>query len=342
MAVLTPVQFKTKYQALFADNEFENITEATFRELSEDCADSFGAGSKPFDADWLVVTDTPFGKYLKGQMVPAKDKDSNAVLLDAWSGSILPSYTNPSLSVVQTAPATGEEGENVSNTVTGTYAPGDAGAASATRLYKNGVEVAADVDGSVSFTENVVRPLGSVLYKMQADYAAGAPKPVKPANTPDTRAAAVRSVNAPQAAATGFESGNLSLNGQQKLFFGPKSTAVATSADVRSLANGNSGWVYVPYFPANAGIGTTIQVILATGTAAKNFVGAAPAGWVLDTAVDTTNQGANVRPFYVLLTGLTQVNNAAAEARAYNVYQMSQTVPYGVSANHVLTFKKTS
>lgn len=41
MAVLTQAEFDTKYEQLFADNEFRNINEGTFRTLKDDIKDSF-------------------------------------------------------------------------------------------------------------------------------------------------------------------------------------------------------------------------------------------------------------------------------------------------------------
>lgn len=46
MAKLTPLEFQAKYYRLFADNEIQNITEATFREWTLDMTDSFAGQDK--------------------------------------------------------------------------------------------------------------------------------------------------------------------------------------------------------------------------------------------------------------------------------------------------------
>lgn len=67
MSQLTPAAFGTKYLQKFADNEFQNITEGTFRELITDIKDSFtpaGALNAPNVPLWNNQTYYPVGEVV--------------------------------------------------------------------------------------------------------------------------------------------------------------------------------------------------------------------------------------------------------------------------------------
>lgn len=53
MAKLTPAAYRAKYNQIFADNEFQNIVEGSFRELARDTADSFAVTGPNFRPDLI-------------------------------------------------------------------------------------------------------------------------------------------------------------------------------------------------------------------------------------------------------------------------------------------------
>ncbi|GAB3293904.1 hypothetical protein [Hymenobacter tenuis] len=238
-----------------------------------------------FDADFLAVE--PFGKFGKGTMVPATGKTGPGLIVEAYSGSILPTYSVASLSLVQSAAVDDEVGQAVANALTATFNQGDAGALSTILVKKDGAQISSSGNSS-PFTRNsnVVRILGSINYQAFVDYAAGEPKLVRPANTPDTRPAAVRSVNAPQAAESGLASNQVQLKGWQYVFFGPVAAKPTTSAAVRAL-------------PSKQLVKGALTLTLNTGTVEKTFAIVVPPGYKLTQVIDIESSRGNITGAYV-------------------------------------------
>jgi hypothetical protein len=285
--------------------------------------------SAPF-ADDITVSlagGRTFGKYQNGQTIPAAGKTANEVILLAAIEDILPTYTLASVSVTQSAPEAGEVGESVSNTITGTFNQGDAGPVTAMRAYRgNQAQIGASATTSpIVRTVQMVRALTPSGIWAVADYAAGTPKSVAPANTPDTRPAQVRNPNAPQAAEIGLSSGILYFTGYYRVFFGASSAAPANSAAARALPQsqltnaGNSG-------------------ILNTGTTALKLAIILPPGRTLQSVTDLDNQQLNLTAKYVAQPTISVADASGALVPGYTPYVLSIATPYTASARHQFTY----
>jgi hypothetical protein len=287
-----------------------------------------GGSGAPF-ADDITVSlagGRTFGKYQNGQTIPATGKTANEVILLAAIEDILPTYTTASVSVAQSAPAIGEVGESVSNTITGTFNRGDAGAVTAMRAYRgNQAQIGASNPTSpIIRTVQMVRALTPSGIWAVADYAAGAPKSVAPAGTPDTRPAQVRSLNAPQAAEVGLSSPIIYFTGYYKVFFGYTSAAPTTSAQVRQLRQS-----------ALTSEGNT--VILETGTTEIYLAFAPPPGQRIISVFDLDNQGANITAQYILQAPVS-VADAGGTTQSRPVYLYTLAGPYVSPARHSITY----
>lgn len=69
MAVLTPAAFQSKYAAKFADNEFQNINEKTFRDFATDIADSFSLADAKIWTSVLTGLGRPMNELVLPQPV---------------------------------------------------------------------------------------------------------------------------------------------------------------------------------------------------------------------------------------------------------------------------------
>lgn len=261
------------------------------------------------------------GKLTNGQTALLAGKTLQQGLEYLGIEDIYPTYVNPTIAITQSAAATGEVGEAVSNTVTATFTKNDAGNLTAIRIQKNGVDLTPNGTTSPFVkVDSAVRVNGNISYRAFADYSAGALKNITPGNTPDDRTPAVRSINAPQAASTDFGSATINLAGVYKIFYGPTSVAPDDSAEVRAL--GSSLLI------TTAG---AIVIQLNTGSTEKIFSVSMPATRSLTGVSDLTVSGADITSQYVLTT--FNVNDAFGTPVAYKTYTMQQAVAY--SSNHV-------
>jgi hypothetical protein len=89
---------------------------------------------------------------------------------------------------------------------------------------------------TLSYTDNFVVPLGTTNWRGESNYNAGLPKQNNK-GVVDSRTPQVRSTNAPQAAANNFATGNASVTGLYRQFYGSTATDITTSAEVRGLSN---------------------------------------------------------------------------------------------------------
>lgn len=240
--------------------------------------------------------------------------------------TIYPTYATASVGVSQSAPADGEVGESVPNTITGTFYPGEAGPLTAMREYRgNQAQIgASDTASPIVRTTQMVRSLTPTPIWAVADYAAGAKKLVTPGNTPDSRPAQVRNPNAPQAAETGLSSPVIYFNGHLNVFFGATATTPTDSDTTRAL-------------PQKQLTSAGNQGILTTGTTATQFAIALPPGYRLLSVFDLDNQGANITSAYAAQDGLS-VKDAGGTPRDYFLYLYRAAGPYPVSARHQFTY----
>jgi len=239
--------------------------------------------------------------------------------------NIFPTYTTARVEVAQSAPADGEVGESVSNTITGTFFQGDAGPVTAMRAYRgNQAQAGASATASpISRAVQMVRSLTPTGIWAVADYAAGPIKTVSPGNTPDPRTPAVRNPNAPQAAEVGLSSSIIYYTGYYRVFRGPFSGTLSTSDAVRAL----------PSVLTNQGsVG-----ILETGTSQKDFAIILPPGNTLKSVFDLDNQGANITAAYVP-KGTISVKDAGGNAHDHPAYIYNAAGPYPANARHQYTY----
>lgn len=287
-----------------------------------------GGGSSVFTADIPVslAGGRTFGKFANGSTIPAKGKTANDVILLAAVEDIYPTYATASVQVSQSAPADGEVGESLQNTITGSFSQGDAGPATALRAYRgNQAQI-----GASSATSPIVRPVQMVRSLtptgiwVVADYAAGSPKPVAPAGTPDTRPAQVRNPNAPQAAEVGLSSPILYYTGYYRNFYGPTSAVPTTSAAVRALAGQ----------PLTNG---PKQFVLNTGTTQRIFAIELAPGQTLVSVIDQDALNKDITAEYVAGNPI-QVADASGTAMAsYTSRVKVQAAPYDTSHRHLIT-----
>lgn len=200
-----------------------------------------GGGSGSFAQNIVVSLSggKTLGRYQNGQTIPAAGKTFEQVLRDIAIEAIYPTYTPASVSASKNQPDDGEIGESVEVTLSGQFNQNDAGAATATRAYRNNTQLGAqNSGGSISRTLTVVRSGIPTTLRVEADYAAGPRKNVPPANTPDDRTAQVRNPNAPQAGETGLQSNTLTLTGSYRSYFGYSSAASLDMAGLIALGSG--------------------------------------------------------------------------------------------------------
>jgi hypothetical protein len=107
--------------------------------------------------------------------------------------------------------------------------------------------------------------------------------------------------------------GNSTVSFYNLIFYGPVSSAPANSAAVRSLTNRMFTFSSNPFN-------------LQTGTVERIFTAALPASLTITQVLDLDALNANITANYILSS--FNVNNAAGTATAYNVYTMTNAIPY--------------
>ena len=135
----------------------------------------------------------------------------------------------------------------------------------------------------------------------------------------DVRTASVRSTNAPQAAATGFASNIIGVNGQYKQFYGNVDSFPTTSSEVRAL-------------PSNF---TSINTFVTSKITTTKFTLAIPATKNLVSAV--TQNFETITGSFILSTALTQVADAGGNLINYKVYNFSTAVPLDLTVTITLS-----
>ena len=115
------------------------------------------------------------------------------------------------------------------------------------------------------------------------------------------------------------------INYLNMIFYGPTAAAPTTSANVRSLTN--------RIFTDGSNPFT-----LDTGIVYKDFVVAMPATSTITQVLDLTVSSANITSSYVINTGLTAIGDyAGITSTSYNVYTMTNSIPYTVNHEHQVT-----
>jgi hypothetical protein len=106
------------------------------------------------------------------------------------------------------------------------------------------------------------------------------------------------------------------------IFYGPTAVDPDTSAEVRALSNRQFSDV----------VG---NITLSTGSAERIFSIALPPGMTVSQVLDLDALNANITNSYVLAT--VSVDDAAGTASLYNVYAMTNAIPYSDNHRHQIT-----
>jgi hypothetical protein len=286
-----------------------------------------GAAVAPITYTVSLANGKTMGTFKSGDIIEEGTAYDHDFFYRALVENILPTYVPASVSVSQSAPANGEVGESIANTITGVFNRGDGGALLAMRAYRgNQAQAGASASASpIVRTVQMVRALTPSGIWVVADYAAGAPKPVPPANTTDTRPAQVRNPDAPQAAEIGLSSSIIYYTGYYLLFYGP---TTATPTDRASaLALGSSQLV--------TGGGSAI---LNTGTSALKLAIVLPPGHALQSVTDLDNQQLNLTAKYVAQPTISIADASGTLVPGYTPYVLSIATPYTASARHQFSY----
>jgi hypothetical protein len=122
-----------------------------------------------------------------------------------------------------------------------------------------------------------------------------------------------------------YSSGNSSqtnVNFLNFIWYGPVSSVPTTSTDVRSISN--------KIFTDGAN-----PITLDTGTTNKNFSVAMPSNKTITSVYDVTALNTDITASYI--NNPFNVNNAGGVPTSYNVYTMSNAVPYSPKHDHSIT-----
>lgn len=264
-----------------------------------------------------------FGKYVNGDVIPSIGLTAEQVLNLVAIEDIAPTYTPATISLADTLPNQDEVGTSYSDTLTATFTQNDAGALSAIRIQKNGVDMTPNGTSSPFVkSDSGTYVLGNITFVAYANYAAGIIKTYSPSGTPDARTPLIRNVNAPQAAENNFASNTVLLTGLYKIFYGPVSSVPGTSVAVRAL-------------PSNRFTNAGNTFILNTGASLINFTVAMPSTNSLVSVIDLDALNANITSNYILNT--FSVNDAGGNAVSYKIYTMTIAVPYAANHQHQIT-----
>jgi hypothetical protein len=115
------------------------------------------------------------------------------------------------------------------------------------------------------------------------------------------------------------------INFYNLIFYGPSGAAPTTANDIRNL----EGKTF-----ADTG---TNPFILNTGITHVNFIVGIPDPIVITQVLDLEVSGANITPQYILSNGITLIPNYIGTNTNYNVYVMSNSIPYTENHRHQIT-----
>lgn len=286
-----------------------------------------GGGSDTFATDFTVSLSggKTFGKYTNGQTVPAAGKTAVQVILMAAIEDIAPTYTPATISLSKSIANVAEVGTTyVNNTLNAVFTQNDAGALTNIRIQKNGSDILPNGSTSpFSKIDNGTYLVTPQTFQAFCNYNAGPVKNYTPSGTPDPRPPQIRSVNAPQAAENNFASNLLTIQGYYNYFYGPAAAAPTDSVSVRALPSSQL---------INAGNTFTLH----TGTVQQIFAIAMPATKTLTQVFDAT-AGFDITSTFVLST--FNVNDAGGNPVSYNVYVLTNSVPY--ASDHTFNITTT-
>jgi hypothetical protein len=276
-------------------------------------------------SDSLTVPNTVGGITAGTTAATLKAKNIVQIVDDLLFPTVLPTYTIPVVSIF-TASASGyqEIGQTISQALNQTQNKNDAGVYSSLVFKRGGSVIStsssptgtsiADIAAqfgyadpnnpnysySQSYTDSFTVVSGATSWTAEGTYGAGLAKKDNKGNT-DTRTAAVRSVNAPQAAAT-LASGSKSITGIYPYFWGVSNTAPTAASIASAIAAGSTNKVV-----SDAGSSITI-----TFNASGQYVWFATAASYADktTWYNTPLNNGTIGPGQFILSPVTQNVNS--------------------------------
>ena len=192
--------------------------------------------------------------------------------------TVLPTYTNPTISISSSIGTTIEVGVSISPLLTLDATKNDASAFTLLNIVR-GSTISTTSSPTITSATNIPDLFGytnlnnpnykytlvytdtytipstasmtpsSTVYTGNGSYASGLSKKNNK-NVSDSRSYAVRNVNAPQSGATGFGSNSITISGYYPYFYG-KTATVATASDIVSIIQSGSGFTKVVGTAAN-------------------------------------------------------------------------------------------
>jgi hypothetical protein len=207
----------------------------------------------------------------------------------------LPTYTIPTISISASQTGIREIGSTISQALTVTANKNDSGVFTQLEIIRGSTQISVvnNPTGSaitdiaaqfgysdpnnpnrrytLSFTDSFVVVSGATNWKGEGDYQAGLPKQNNKGVT-DTRAAAVRNTNAPQAASNNFSTSNQSVTGIYPYFWGVSNTQPTAASIAAAIAAGTANKVLTD----------------ASGTVTVTFAASAKFLWMVHAASYTT------------------------------------------------------
>jgi hypothetical protein len=183
-----------------------------------------GVEADTFTSNIMVYSTFGLGKYATGQTIPAVGKTAMAVLIDALTQTISPTYIQPTVTVSSSPTAgTVEIGAALNITLTANFIQNDAGSQSSSSYSKNGSGLGSNTDAIASLTS-------AVTYTATVNYGQGGIK-----NNNLGTADPVGRINAGSKT-----SGVITFTPQSKRYWGYAATSSPTDAEIIAALGGGS------------------------------------------------------------------------------------------------------
>lgn len=225
------------------DDEISTI----YNTLEDDTVDCIAIGGLPATAASVLKTKT-FVELFDEILFPIQN----------------PTYTIPTIGLSASQTGNKEIGSTISQVLTGNAVKNDAGAVTEIELIRNSTQIAVQASPTGTTTTNIpaqfgfadpnnpnlsyslghtdadfVVVAGATNWKAEIDYNAGLAKKDNKGND-DVRTPAVRSVNAPQAAGTNFDSSLATVTGLYPYFYFVSDSDLSASEVATEIAAGNA------------------------------------------------------------------------------------------------------
>lgn len=296
-----------------------NLTVKPNEGITLDVDDNIGTIYNTAIAD--TVNSVAVGGAVSAPASSWKTKNIVQVLDSILFPDQLPTYTNPTISLSASQTGTREIGSTISQVLTVTANKNDAGIYTQLEIIRGSTQISVvnsptgsnitdiaaqfgypdpnnpNIRYTLSFTDSFVVVSGATNWKGEGNYQAGLPK-LNNKGVTDTRNAAVRNTNSPQAASNNFATSNQSVTGIYPYFWGVSDTQPTAASIAATIAAGGANKV----------------LAAASGTVTVTFAATAKFLWMVhaasyttktkwfNTALNNGNIGANTDLFGLVLT----------------------------------------